>query len=108
VHEIDLNSATKAGAGIRLGKQIKAPVFQTLTSQKLICKTHGIVPPGRQHHEPLIFSEMFKIFLAIFMALSCPAHKHNNNCQHSGTVTTLEDTGGDKGQSPPPPPPPPH
>jgi hypothetical protein len=47
---------------------------------------------------------MFEIFFAIFMALSCPAHKHNNT---NGQVTTLDaDTGGDKGQYPPPPPPP--
>jgi hypothetical protein len=46
---------------------------------------------------------MFELFLALFLAFSCPAQP-DHNCN---TTVTTQETGGDGGHIPPPPPPPP-
>jgi len=49
---------------------------------------------------------MFELFLALFLAFSCPAHNDKNDGTHDGTVTTQDNppTGGDEGHIPPKPP----
>ncbi|MDN5289036.1 MAG: hypothetical protein JWR38_5310 [Mucilaginibacter sp.] len=43
---------------------------------------------------------MFNLFLAFFLAFSCPKHADNAN-NHGTTITVLDDTGGEGGHVPP-------
>lgn len=46
---------------------------------------------------------MYELFLALFLALSCPAHNNNPRHQHNGgtTVTANDDTEGEGSHIPP-------
>ena len=46
---------------------------------------------------------MYELFLALFLAFSCPAHSNNQHHQQNGgtTVTTNDDTEGEGGHIPP-------